>query len=89
MNQVVDIAQGVEGASDMQVVDHPHVVDVQREIVFDGGRWKHMLIVLTDLPLDPKAEGYDIKTLDQVIQTVAGTEISRKSGYHGIVIRNP
>lgn len=89
MSRIVDIAQGEERASVMQIVDHPHVVDVQREIVFDGGRWKHMMVVLTDLPLDPGAPGYDIKELDKVIQAVANDAISRKAGYNGIVIRNP
>ncbi|NMM45999.1 hypothetical protein HH303_15990 [Rhodospirillaceae bacterium KN72] len=73
----------------METIEHPHIAEVRRELVYETGRWRHMMVVITDLSLDPSAPDHDAKTLNEVIQTVAEQAIANKSGYHGIVVRNP
>jgi hypothetical protein len=88
MDTVIDIDEG-KGAATMKATEHPHIAEVRREIVYDGGRWRHMLVVVTDLSLDPAAPDHDAKALNDVIQAVANSAIENQSGYHGIVVRNP
>ncbi len=73
----------------MEAIEHPHIAEVRRELVYENSRWRHLLIVVTDLSLDPGAPDHDAKTLNDVIQIVANAAIAGNSGYHGIVVRNP
>ena len=77
------------GASTMKATEHPHIAEVRRELVYENNRWRHLMIVVTDLSLDPSDPGHDAKTLNEIIQLVANTAIENNSGYHGIVVRNP
>lgn len=89
MYSVIDGDCREEGALGMHGINHPNIVEVQREIVFDGSRWKHMLIVLTDLPLDPQEPGYSVSSLNEIIQRVQVDATGRKARFSGISIRNP
>lgn len=84
----MDIVEG-KGAATMKATEHPHIAEVRREIVYDGGRWRHMLVVVTDLSLDPSAPDHDANALNEIIQTVANSAMETNSGYHGITVRNP
>jgi|GEM_PF-859303 len=88
MDAAVDILSG-KGAEEMQGNDHPHVLEVRRELHYENGNWRHILIVITDLPIDPQDEGHDANGLNKVIQHVANEAIKAKNGYNGIVVRNP
>lgn len=84
----MDIVEGKRVGA-MEAIEHPHIAEVRRELVYEGGKWKHLIIIVTDLSLDPNANGHDAKTLNEIIQLVANTAISNKSGYHALVVRNP
>jgi len=88
MDAAVTILPG-KGVEEMQGTDNPHVLEVRRELHYDNGNWRHLLIVITDLPLDPQEEGHDPNSLNKVIQHVANAAIKAKNGYNGIVVRNP
>jgi hypothetical protein len=89
MDSVIESLDEGNGTAAMEAIEHPHVADVRRELVYENGRWRHLLIVVTDLSLDPAAPDHDAKTLNEVIQAVANHAMTGKSGYHGIVVRNP
>ncbi len=78
-----------EGAEGMQGTNHPHVLEVRRELHYDNGNWRHILVVITDLPLDPQQEGHDPKGLNDVIQHVANEALKARNGYNSIAVRNP
>lgn len=88
MDTVTDFVLG-KGAANMETIEHPHVAEVRRELVYENANWRHMLIVVTDLSLDPTAPDHDPKLLNEVIQLIANNAIAKNQGYHGIVVRNP
>ena len=73
----------------MKATEHPHIAEVRRELVYENNRWRHLMIVVTDLSLDPSDPGHDAKTLNEIIQLVVSTAIEKNSGFHGIGNRNP
>jgi hypothetical protein len=84
----MDVVEG-KRATAMEAIAHPHIAEVRRELVYEGGNWKHLLIIVTDLNLDPAAPGHDSKILNEIIQMVASAAITAKTGYHALVVRNP
>lgn len=66
---------------------HPNVTAVQREMVFVGGKWSYILVIVTDLPLDPGDPDHDGKKINEMVTAVTKAQ-SQKAGYHSLVLRN-
>ena len=69
-------------------VGHEHVVAVQRELAYDNGAWRHVLVVLTDLTLDPNDPGHDRKQLDAMVQAVMAAARKAQTGFDVLTLRN-
>lgn len=70
-------------------VDHPNIVDVRRELTLQDGTWKYVMVVVTDLPLDPNHPDHNTKDIDGVTQAVMKAVRKTRAGYNILTIRNP
>lgn len=70
-------------------VDHPHVIETRRELALDQNRWRYILVVLTDLSLDPGDPTHSAKELDQMVRAVNAAASKAGVGYDVLSIRNP
>ncbi|MBP5855564.1 hypothetical protein KAJ83_00975 [Marivibrio halodurans] len=70
------------------VVDHPNAVAVRHELDFDAGKWRYCLIVVTDLPLNPKHPDHKTSEIDGLVRAVVASAQSAGIGYDVLSIRN-
>ena len=69
---------------------HPNVVELRRELVFDGGSWRYLLIIVTDLSLDPADPEHSRGAITDMVKTVTQhLKATGASGYNTLTIRNP
>lgn len=84
-----------EGAGDKaameqgaMAVDHPNAVAVRHELDYDGGKWRYCLIVVTDIPLNPKHPDHKASEIDGLVRAVVAATQSAGIGYDVLSIRN-
>ncbi|MEQ8604113.1 MAG: hypothetical protein RIB45_12415 [Marivibrio sp.] len=70
-------------------VEHPNVMGMRRELALDQNRWRYILVVLTDLSLDPGDPAHSAKDLDQMVRAVNAAATKAGVGYDVLSIRNP
>lgn len=68
----------------MMRIDVPHIVSTKKQMEFFEGKWSHILIVQTDLSLDPEADDYNADDVSLLLKNVSTALRARKSGYHKI-----
>jgi len=70
-------------------VAHPNVMETRRELTLDQNRWRYILVVLTDLSLDPGDPAYSSKAVDQMVLAINAAAAKAGVGYDVLTIRNP
>lgn len=70
-------------------VAHPNVVETRRELALDQNRWRYILVVLTDLSLDPGDPAHSAEAVDQMVRTVNAAATKAGVGYDVLSLRNP
>lgn len=70
-------------------IDHPNFVSARRELTLENGTWRYVMVVFTDLPLDPNDPGHDPKNIDSLTQAVMKAARKNRGGYNVLTIRNP
>lgn len=80
---------GAVTAAPRFAVEHPHVVETRRELALDQNRWRYILVVVTDLSLDPGDPTHSAKELDQMVRAVNAAASKAGVGYDVLSIRNP
>ena len=53
------------------MINYPSVMRAERELLFENGDWKHVLIVHTGLQLDPEGSDYDAKQEADLLAAIA------------------
>jgi len=67
---------------------HPGVVRIERELSWTAAGWEHVVIVVTDVPLDPGDPGHDPTELHAIAESVS-LDLKRKGqGFSRLTIRN-
>lgn len=67
---------------------HPGVVRIERELTWSASGWEHVVIVVTDVPLDPAEPGHDAAELHAIAESVS-KELKRKGqGFSRLTIKN-
>lgn len=79
---------GKSNGDETMRVDHPNVAEVCHELTFEDGKWRYSLIVLTDLPLNPKAPDHDTTVIDTMVRAVVAAARANNVGYDKLCIRN-
>lgn len=69
-------------------IDHPHIVRIERELSWSPAGWEHIVVIVTDVPLDPAAEGHDAQKLHSVADYVGRNMKQHGQGFSRLVIRN-
>lgn len=69
---------------------HPNVLEIRRELSYDGGTWRYLLVIVTDIPLDPKHPDHKATAVTDMVSTVT-KQLRRDgaAGYHSMIVRNP
>ena len=70
------------------VVDHPNVTGVLHELTFEDGKWRYSLVVLTDLPLNPKSPTHDTTEIDGMVRAVVAAARKNSIGYDKLCVRS-
>jgi hypothetical protein len=83
------VSEGEEAAGQGISVDHPHVLAVRHELSFEQNKWRYGLVIITDLPLDPKHPSHDTGEIDAVVRAVVAGARKSGAGYDVLTIRNP
>lgn len=68
--------------------DIPGVTALKREMHWDGGEWKYVLVVETDRELDPNSSSFDAQGLHEMMEAVGRRLQEQQSGYHSIVLKS-
>lgn len=69
---------------------HPHVIELRRELEYDGGTWRYLMIIVTDLSLDPGDPAHSRGAISDMVKTVSRhLKETGASGYNSLTIRNP
>ena len=76
----------MEAIENMSTIHHPHIRKVVRQLEWDGGDWKHVLIIKTDLSLNTQSKDYDKKAVNQLVSAVSNTLKNARAGYHKVKI---
>lgn len=69
--------------------DHPNIVKVERELSWSPSGWEHVVVIITDIPLDPAAPRHDSQKLHAVAEHVGRTMKQDGQGFSRLVIKNP
>ncbi len=67
---------------------HPGVVRIERELTWSEAGWEHVVIVITDVPLDPAAPGHDARELHAIAESVSRDLKRKGQGFSRLTIRN-
>ncbi|RED53264.1 hypothetical protein [Aestuariispira insulae] len=76
----------MEAVEKMATLRHPRIRKVVRQLEWDGGDWKHILIIKTDLSLNTQSADYDKEAVNQLVTAISTTLKNAKAGYHKIKI---
>ncbi len=70
------------------MIEHPNVVRLERELEWGPGGWAHILVIVTNLSMDPHAPNHDPKALHAMTDAVSTAMRETGQGYNRIVIRS-
>ena len=70
----------------MSTLNHPRIRKVIRQLEWEAGDWKHVLIIKTDLSLNADDKDYDGAAVDNLVKAISNTLKNAKSGFHKIKI---
>ncbi|WP_425404850.1 hypothetical protein [Hwanghaeella sp.] len=68
--------------------DHPNIISIERELSWSPAGWEHIVVIVTDIPLDPSNQGHDAQKLHSVADHVGRTMKRNGHGFSRLVIRN-
>ena len=66
----------------------PHVVRTERELVWSPSGWEHVLIIVTDIPVDPGHADHDPGAIHKMTDLVTAGLRAKGLGFHKLIIRN-
>jgi len=69
-------------------IEHPDIVKVERELSWSPAGWEHIVVIVTDIPLDPSAPAHDAQKLHSVADHVGRTMKRNGQGFSRLVIKN-
>jgi len=69
-------------------IDHPNIIRVDRELSWSPTGWEHIVVIITDIPLDPSASDHDAQKLHAVADHVGRNMKRNGQGFSRLVIRN-
>ena len=72
----------------MDAIQHENIIALERELLWHDGKWAHILVILTDLPVDAYDTNFNADDVNQLIRYVAGAMNESGEGYHSIVVRH-
>lgn len=70
------------------LIDHPNVVRLERELEWGPDGWAHILVIVTNLSMDPLAPDHNPKALHAMTDAVSNRMRETGQGYNRIVIRS-
>ncbi|RVU39355.1 hypothetical protein EOI86_08975 [Hwanghaeella grinnelliae] len=68
--------------------DHPNIIRVDHELSWSPAGWEHIVVIITDIPLDPSASNHDAQKLHSVADHVGRSLKQKGQGFSRLVIRN-
>ena len=83
------MVKGMEGTSRrFAEILHPGVVRIERELTWSAAGWEHVVIVVTDVPVDPAQTGHDPAELHAIAESVSQDLKRKGQGFSRLTIRN-
>ena len=67
---------------------HPGVVRIERELTWSAAGWEHVVIVITDVPLDPGDAAHDPVELHAIAESVSRHLKRKGQGFSRLTIKN-
>ncbi len=64
-----------------------HLVAMERELLWHDNKWSHLLILYTDLEMDPYQKGYDSQKVNAMVHEVAQYHKDNGLGFSSISVR--
>ncbi|MEQ9488399.1 MAG: hypothetical protein RIM72_05310 [Alphaproteobacteria bacterium] len=70
------------------MIELPNVVRLERELEWGPDGWAHILVIVTNLSMDPQSPDHDPTALHAMTDAVSTAMREIGQGYHRIVIRH-
>ncbi len=65
-----------------------NVIALDRELMWHDSKWVHLLVIYTDLEIDPYADGYNSEKINAMVAKVAQAHSQEQQGFTSITIRS-
>ncbi len=65
-----------------------HLVAIERELLWHDNKWSHLLIIYTDLEMNPYQQGYDSLKINAMVHEVAQYHKEQGLGFSSISVRS-
>ncbi len=67
--------------------NHPGVIRIERELSWSPAGWEHVLVIVTDLQVDPNDPTYNAAALRGMAEAVSAELREKRQGFNRLVIR--